>query len=117
MKHLQRYLDEFGGRHNIRMAETMDQMELIAWGMVGKRLRCKDLIADNDLPSGARSVTGTLRRQSESLSPYLFPAINRRRFAAVWPNPRHRVIDFSVSLLLRRSFTSSVTRDRASPTL
>ena len=44
-KHLQRYINEFAGRHNIRPADTLMQMGLIAKGLAGKRLRYKDLIA------------------------------------------------------------------------
>ena len=48
-KHLQRYVDEFAGRHNIRSLGTLDQMEHIARGLVGKRLRYQDLIASVEL--------------------------------------------------------------------
>ena len=44
-KHLNRYVAEFSGRHNIRPADTLDQMAAAFAGMVGKRLRYKDLIA------------------------------------------------------------------------
>ena len=44
-KHLQRYVDEFAGRHNIRPLDTIDQMKSMVRGMDGKRLRYKDLIA------------------------------------------------------------------------
>ena len=54
-KHLQRYVDEFAGRHNVRDADTIDIMATFAAGAVGKRLRYRELIADNGLPSGARS--------------------------------------------------------------
>ena len=54
-KHLDRYVREFAGRHNIRPRDTLDMMRSVAIGMVGKRLRYRDLIADNGLPSGARS--------------------------------------------------------------
>ena len=43
-KHLQRYVNEFSGRHNIRDKDTLEQMCLLARGMVGKRLRYKDLV-------------------------------------------------------------------------
>ncbi len=46
-KHLQRYLNEFVGRHNAKHAlglGTLEQMCALALGMVGKRLRYKDLI-------------------------------------------------------------------------
>ena len=54
-KHLDRYVAEFEGRHNNRKADAVDQMAGIAAGMTGKRVRYSDLIADNGLPSGARS--------------------------------------------------------------
>ena len=43
-KHLQRYVDEFVGRHNFRRNDTADQMTLMARGMDGKRLKYNDLI-------------------------------------------------------------------------
>ena len=54
-KHLQRYVSKFSGRHNDRDANTVDQTGDIVSSMVGKRLRYRDLIADNGLSSGARS--------------------------------------------------------------
>ena len=54
-KHLQRYVDEFAKRHNIRDRDTIDQMGDIVRGMAGKRLKFSDLTADNGLSSGARS--------------------------------------------------------------
>ena len=45
-KHLQRYLDEFSGRHGIREQDTLDQMQSVVSGMVGKRLMYRDLVAD-----------------------------------------------------------------------
>ena len=54
-KHLDRYVTEFAGKHNIREANTLDQMVGIARAMSDKRLRYDDLIADNGLRSGARS--------------------------------------------------------------
>ena len=43
-KHLQRYIDEYVGRHNARPLSTMTQIELTFKGMNGKRLRYKELI-------------------------------------------------------------------------
>ena len=37
-KHLQRYVDEFVGRHNIRNKDTIDQMSYIVGMMAGRRL-------------------------------------------------------------------------------
>ena len=53
-KHLDRYIDEFPGRHNVRDSDTIDQMRSIIRGIEGKRLKCDQLIADNGLASGAR---------------------------------------------------------------
>lgn len=54
-KHLNRYVQEFAARHNMREADTIDILGVVAVGGVGKRLRYSDLIADNGLSSGARS--------------------------------------------------------------
>ena len=43
-KHLQRYVNEFAYRHNIRHEDTLDQMALIFNGFIGKRLTYVDLI-------------------------------------------------------------------------
>ena len=42
-KHLGRYVREFAGRHNIRDLDTIEHMAVLARGMVGKRLRYRDL--------------------------------------------------------------------------
>ena len=44
VKHLQRYINEFAGRHNIRDLDTIQQMAALAHGMGGKRLTYRDLI-------------------------------------------------------------------------
>ena len=44
-KHLDRYVAEFSGRYNIRDLDTIAQMSAISQGMVGKRLRYADLVA------------------------------------------------------------------------
>ena len=54
-KHLQRYVNEFASRHNVRDADTIDQMSGLIREMVGKRLMYRDLIADNGFSSGARA--------------------------------------------------------------
>ena len=54
-KHLNRYLTEFAGKHNVRDSGTLAQMTALARGLVGKRLTYRDLIADNGLRSDARS--------------------------------------------------------------
>ena len=45
-KHLQRYVDEFVGKHNTRDMDTMEQMRDVLAGLVGRRLLYRDLIAD-----------------------------------------------------------------------
>ena len=44
VKHLDRYVNEFAGRHNQRPMNTIDQMSAMVRGMDGKRLRYTDLI-------------------------------------------------------------------------
>ena len=44
-KHLHRYVSEFAGRANVRDFDTLTQMAMLAYGMVGKRLRYDDLTA------------------------------------------------------------------------
>ena len=41
--HLQRYVNEFAGRHNQRPLDTVDQMRSMVRGMEGKQLRYRDL--------------------------------------------------------------------------
>ena len=45
-KHLNRYVTQFAGKHNLRDLDTIDQMSMIAQGVVGKRLRYKDLVGE-----------------------------------------------------------------------
>ena len=44
---LQRYVNEFSGRHNVRDLDTVNQMEQVAIGFVGKRLTYKMLKSSN----------------------------------------------------------------------
>ena len=44
VQHLQRYINEFVGRHNVRELDTAEQMGRVVTGMVGKRLRYQDLV-------------------------------------------------------------------------
>ena len=55
-KHLDRYVQEFAGKNNIRDSATIAQMRTIVVRLVGRNLLYRDLIADNGLPSGARSA-------------------------------------------------------------
>ena len=54
-KHLDRYVNEFARRHNIRDQDTIEQMRTVVDGMALKRLRYRELIADNGHDSGART--------------------------------------------------------------
>ena len=45
VKHLDRYVMEFEGRHNNRPSDTSEQVRAMMQGMAGKRLRYQDLIA------------------------------------------------------------------------
>ena len=49
-KHLDRYVNEFAGRHNARSEDTLDQMAGIAHRMSGRRLQYAHLIASQDKP-------------------------------------------------------------------
>jgi len=44
VKHLDRYVSEFAGRHNDRTRDTADQMMAIVAGMVGRKLLYRELI-------------------------------------------------------------------------
>ena len=54
-KHLDRYVQEFAGRHNIRDKDTLAQMGEVVRGFEGKRLTYATLKRNNGLPSGARA--------------------------------------------------------------
>ena len=44
VKHLDRYVTEFAGRHNMRECDTIQQMSMVARGLDGKRLRYRELV-------------------------------------------------------------------------
>ena len=54
-KHLDRYVQEFAGKHNIRESGTLAQMRDTVARLVGHRLLHRDLVAENGLSSAARS--------------------------------------------------------------
>lgn len=54
-KHLNRYVQEFAGKHNIRKLDTLDQMRHVVARLVGRNLLYRRLVADNGLSSAARS--------------------------------------------------------------
>ena len=45
-RHLNRYVQQFAGKHNAREDDTITQMQNVVAGMVGKRLMYKELVAD-----------------------------------------------------------------------
>ena len=53
-KHLQRYVNEFAGRQNVREMDTLAQMQHVVAAMVGRRLMYRDLVA----PTGRSAVAG-----------------------------------------------------------
>ena len=53
-KRLDRYVQQFAAKHNVRGLDTIDEMESMVVAMLGRRLLYEDLIADNGLSSGAR---------------------------------------------------------------
>ena len=55
-KHLDRYVQEFAGKHNMRNSGTLAQMRSTAARLVGRNLLYRDLVAENGLSSGARSA-------------------------------------------------------------
>ncbi len=52
-KRLERYVDEFAGKHNMRDSDTLVQMRDTVARLVGRRLLYRDLIAQNGLSSGS----------------------------------------------------------------
>ena len=58
VEHLHRYVQEFAGRHNIRDKDTIDQMQDLVAGMVGKRLMYKDLIGNVKHEKPAPAIPG-----------------------------------------------------------
>ena len=48
VKHLERYVNEFSGRHNIREPDTIDQMGCIVANIEGKRLEYDELVSGKD---------------------------------------------------------------------
>ena len=52
-KHLQRYVNIFAGRQNVRELDTLAQMQAVVMGMIGRRLMYRDLVGDNGEPSAA----------------------------------------------------------------
>ena len=55
-KHPGRYVSEFAVRLNLRMADTLDQMEITIRRMIGRRLRYWNLVKGIGLKSSARAT-------------------------------------------------------------
>ena len=55
-KHLDRYVQEFAGKHNMRNSGTLAQMRSTVARLVARTLLYRDLVAKNGLSSGARSA-------------------------------------------------------------
>ena len=53
IKHVQRDIDEFAARHNVRELDALNQVAHVAAGMVGRRLMYRDLVADTGLSARA----------------------------------------------------------------
>lgn len=54
-KHLNRYVQEFVGKHNMRQLGTLLQMRATVAGLVGRNLLWRDLVRDNGASSAARA--------------------------------------------------------------
>ena len=59
VKHLDRYVSEFEGRHNARPLDTADQMAALVQGADGKRMTYNDLVAP--APTGLLRLTPKIR--------------------------------------------------------
>lgn len=55
-KHLDRHVQEFAERRNVREMDTIDQIRSLRDGMEGRRLTYKTLIKDDGFSSGARAA-------------------------------------------------------------
>ena len=53
-RHLNRFIQEFAGRQNVRDRDTIDLMAALVEGMGGKRLAYEALTEPNGLSSGVR---------------------------------------------------------------
>ncbi len=51
-RRLQRYIDDFSSRHDVRCADAVHRLGAVVSGMAGKRLTWADPIADNGPSSG-----------------------------------------------------------------
>ena len=54
-KHLNHYVQEFAGKHNVRESDTLDRMRDAITRLMGRTLPYRRLVANNGLSSWARS--------------------------------------------------------------
>lgn len=66
-KHLQRQIDEYAGRRNIRPLATIEQTDAVIEAMNGKRLRYKELVQCKGRHGGTSS-SGTCGKPAPTLS-------------------------------------------------
>ena len=55
-KQLQRYINEFAGKHNVSDSDTLNQMWDTVARLVGRNLLLRDLVACNGFSNSARQV-------------------------------------------------------------
>ena len=68
-KHLQRYVNQFCGKHNVRNMDTMHQMEHVAACMVGKRLMYKK----PDLMKKHKRIADGIVNDKGEITHYIIP--------------------------------------------
>lgn len=67
-KHLNPYVTEFAGGHNVRDSGALAQLTALVAGLVWKRLMYRRLTADNGLSSGVRSQAAAGRARSSGVA-------------------------------------------------
>ena len=65
-KHLQRYVNEFSGKHNVRHSGTLDQMRDTVARLVGRNLLHRDLVACNGRSKGGGGRKFLLRNRARA---------------------------------------------------
>ena len=82
-KHLQRYINEFTGRLNIRDLDTIEKMAMVSMGLFGKRLKRRDLIAGKGAVRASHKDRGARKVGSKQIRAGLEPAIAIFQVAAL----------------------------------
>ena len=94
-KHLDRYVQEFAGKHNMRNSGTLTQMQRTAARLVGRSLLYRDLVADNGSQLG-RIISDSVRfwrmatKRSALMNVHLRPKLLNQ--APLDQAPRHRPV-------------------------